>query len=76
MKANHNKKPSISILLRAVLNFVKKQNESKSQPLARNGVDGIAVLNFVKKQNESKSQLPAARAVQKICCFKLCQKTK
>jgi hypothetical protein len=43
--------------LLAVLNFVKKQIESKSQLQKSDAYWISAVLNFVKKQIESKSQL-------------------
>ena len=56
MKANHNRSTDYDIIKEAVLNFVKKQNESKSQLLLLYHVIKFAVLNFVKKQNESKSQ--------------------
>ena len=76
MKANHNFFVNVAILIFAVLNFVKKQNESKSQPGKTAGIVFGAVLNFVKKQNESKSQPLGIRRYSRNCCFKLCQKTK
>ena len=56
MKANHNKLAPGKTNPSAVLNFVKKQNESKSQLCNTWSNHSSAVLNFVKKQNESKSQ--------------------
>jgi hypothetical protein len=75
LKANHNGVEIDKQRRVAVLNFVKKQIESKSQHMQVLDWDQMAVLNFVKKQIESKSQLYSLFIVSSNCCFKLCQKT-
>ena len=76
MKANHNNETFDRVMVRAVVNISKIQNESKSQHLLRGYTGLLAVVNISKIQNESKSQPFSAWLNLNISCCQYFKDTK